>query len=294
MNWTCANVSGDWSRTLSVVVVTADDFGLSKEVNEAVEEAHRKGVLTAASLMVAGPAARHALTIVGRLPALRLGMHLVLAEGLPALPADQIPSLVTREGRLRCGMAALAFDLTLRPSVRHQIRTEMSAQFMAFGKTGRPLDHVNAHKHFHLHPLVALDLFQIGARFGMKAIRCPLEPRVTLARAEDMASLPAPSLVAPWARLVRAAARRRGIRTADAVFGLRWSGQMGARRLRGLFRNLPEGLVEIYTHPAVSNDFAGHAVGYRYTDELASLVDPEVMAAARSSGHRLAGYADAV
>jgi hopanoid biosynthesis associated protein HpnK len=283
-----------WSKELNVVVVTADDFGLSQEVNEAVEEAHRKGVLTAASLMVAGPAVGHALTLVRRLPTLRLGMHLVLAEGLPALPAGEIPSLVTKAGQLRRGMGLLAFDLTLRPPVRRQIRKEISAQFTAFGKVGRPLDHVNAHKHFHLHPLVARDLFRIGARFGMKAIRCPLEPRVTLARAEDMASLPAPSLIAPWARLVRAAARRRGIRTADAVFGLRWSGQMGARRLRGLFRNLPAGLVEIYTHPAVSNDFAGHAVGYRYTEELAGLVAPEVVAAARSSGHRLAGYADAV
>lgn len=276
-----------------MVVVTADDFGLSQEVNEAVEEAHRKGILTAASLMVAGPAASHALTIVERLPALRLGMHLVLSEGMPALPADEVPNLVTREGRLRRDMAALAFELTFRPSVRRQIRREISAQFTAFARIGRRLDHVNAHKHFHLHPLVARDLFCIGAGFGMAAIRCPLEPRIALARADGMAVPPAPSLIAPWARLVRTAARRRGVRTADAVFGLRWSGQMGARRLRGLFRNLPEGLVEIYTHPAVSNDFAGHARGYRYTDELAGLVDRDVVAAARNSGHRLAGYADA-
>lgn len=282
-----------WSRTLNVVVVTADDFGLSEEVNEAVEEAHRKGVLTAASLMVTGPAAGHALSIVERLPTLRLGMHLVLSEELPALPVDEIPNLVTREGRLRRGVGALAFDLALRPSVRRQIRREISAQFTAFGKIGRPLDHVNAHKHFHLHPLVARDLFGIGAAFGMRAIRCPLEPRATLARADDMANLLAPSLIYPWARLVRLAASRRGVRTADAVFGLRWSGRMGARRLRGLFRNLPEGLIEIYTHPAVSNDFAGHAEGYHYTDELAGLVDREVVAAARNSGHRLAGYADA-
>ncbi|MGB9057663.1 MAG: ChbG/HpnK family deacetylase, partial [Pseudolabrys sp.] len=42
------------------VVVTADDFGLAREVNEAVEAAHQDGILTAASLMVAAPAAQDA------------------------------------------------------------------------------------------------------------------------------------------------------------------------------------------------------------------------------------------
>ncbi len=37
------------------LVVTADDFGLSTEVNEAVEQAHREGILTTASLMVRLP-----------------------------------------------------------------------------------------------------------------------------------------------------------------------------------------------------------------------------------------------
>ena len=39
------------------LIVTADDFGLHEAVNDAVEVASRSGVLTAASLMVAAPAA---------------------------------------------------------------------------------------------------------------------------------------------------------------------------------------------------------------------------------------------
>jgi len=68
---------------------------------------------------------------------------------------------------------------------------------------------------------------------------------------------------------------------------------MTRERLKSLLERLPEGVVEIYTHPATANSFAGYASGYRYTDELAALTDAECVAAARQSGYRLGGFADA-
>ncbi|NWP61353.1 ChbG/HpnK family deacetylase, partial [Escherichia coli] len=59
------------SATDRRLVVTADDFGLSREVNEAVEQAHREGILTAASLMVSAPAAADAVARARRMPGLR-------------------------------------------------------------------------------------------------------------------------------------------------------------------------------------------------------------------------------
>src|SRR5215469_9338832 len=58
------------------LIVCADDFGLDVAVNEAVEEAHRHGILSCASLMVAGPAAADALARARRLPTLGVGLHL--------------------------------------------------------------------------------------------------------------------------------------------------------------------------------------------------------------------------
>jgi hypothetical protein len=98
--------------------------------------------------------------------------------------------------------------------------------------------------------------------------------------------------MSPWTALLRARARRAGVTTPDAVFGLRFTGAMTAGRLRGLLDHLPDGLVEIYTHPATSDDFAGHAPGYRYADELRALTDPAVVEALRRSRRRLRGYAD--
>jgi predicted glycoside hydrolase/deacetylase ChbG (UPF0249 family) len=80
------------------LIVSADDFGIAPEVNAAVERAHRDGVLTNASLMVTGGAAADAVAVARRLPALGVGLHLVLAQGRPAAPHARIPRLVRAGG----------------------------------------------------------------------------------------------------------------------------------------------------------------------------------------------------
>lgn len=258
------------------LIVTADDFGAAVEVNEAVEAAHRDGVLTAASLMVTGPAAADAVARACRMPSLRVGLHLVLVEGRPALPASAVSELVDEHGRFRTDMVAAGVKLAWSPRAQRQLANEITAQFAMFRATGLPLDHCNAHKHFHIHPLIGASLVSIGARFGLRAARVPVEPSV---------------VTAPWAVLLRRRMRAAGLLLPDQVLGLRCSGQMTAARLAGLIRELPVGLSEIYLHPA-TGPYAGSAPGYHYADELAALMSAEVRAACRDISAQLGGFAD--
>jgi hypothetical protein len=153
------------------------------------------------------------------------------------------------------------------------------------------LDHVNAHKHFHLHPHIASDIIAIGVRYGMRALRVPYEPRAILSEVEpDARGFPA--FVAPWLRLLAVRARHAGLRAPDRVFGLAWSGAMSAARLGRLITHLPRGLTEIYFHPATRDGFDGCAPGYRYADELAALTDPRVIALTRRPDVTLGGFSD--
>lgn len=274
------------------LIVTADDYGAAREVNDAVEHAHRRGILTAASLMVAAPAAADAVARAKAMPDLRVGLHLVLVEGRPMLPPSAIPDLVDETGRFRSDMARMGAAIFFRPEVRRQVTEEIAAQFDAFRATGLRLDHVNTHKHFHLHPTIAGTILRIGSAYGMKAMRVPLEPRAVLAAAEPGAPQPPAYVTWAWARWSRRRLRRAGIRVPDAVFGLAWSGAMTAKRLRGVMAHLPEGVSEIYLHPAMAGGFEGAAPFYRYQEELAALVDESVLAAARRPGLRLGGFAD--
>jgi hopanoid biosynthesis associated protein HpnK len=276
---------------LKKLVVTADDFGAAREVNDAVLEAHAHGILTAASLMVAAPAAADAVARAKAAPSLRVGLHLVLVDGRPMLPADRVPGLVDASGAFRNDMARAGAAMFFRPSVQRQLEAEIAAQFEAFRATGLALDHVNAHKHFHLHPTIAGLIVKYAAIHGVKGARVPLEPQAVLARIEPRKASAVTAVTRPFARSLRRRFARAGIASPDAVFGLAWSGAMTAPRLKGIMENLPDGLSEIYLHPA-TGPYPGAAPGYRYHEEYAALLDPAIAAAARAPGIRLGGFCD--
>jgi chitin disaccharide deacetylase len=265
-------------RTL---IFTADDFGLHERVNEAVERAHLHGVLTAASLMVAAPAAREAAARARRLPDLRVGLHLVLADGAAFLPREAIPALVDADGRFGDNMVRDGFRFFLLPQVRKQLALEIRAQFEAFAKTGLPLDHVNTHKHFHLHPTVLGLIIEIGRDYGMRAMRLPCE-------------WGEPLWLKPWIGLVRDRLDHAGIAHNDYVVGIAKTGQMTEGVLLDALAKLPDGVGEIYCHPAVMGEGAlsPGMRGYRHADELAALLSPRVEAAIEAAGATRGGFAD--
>lgn len=264
------------------LVVTADDFGLSQEVNEAVEIAHRTGILTAASLMVGEPALDDAVARARTLPNLAVGLHLTFVEGRAVSSPASIPDLIGPDGKLRTDLARYGAEIFFRPKVKRQIATEMRAQFEAYARTGLPLDHVNAHKHYHLHPTIAGLLLRIGPEYGMRSLRVPVEPLETLQRIEPTRRGFEARIAGPYARLLRERTRAAGVTVPHNVFGLAWSGSMTRDRVAGLLSNLPPGRTEIYLHPATASTFEGAAAGYRYEGELAALTDRTVLAATRS------------
>ena len=274
--------------------MTADDFGLSTEVNEAVEQAHRGGILGAASLMVGAAAATDAVSRAHRLPGLRVGLHLALVEAQPLLRVAEVEGLVGADGWFRRDTAAYGAAIFFRPSLRRQVEAEIEAQFAAFARTGLALDHVNAHQHFHLHPVVATAMMRVGVRYGMHAVRLPAEPQQIIRAIEPGASGMLTAITRPWTARLGRQLLARGLRVPDAVFGLAWTGAMTTTRIIAIVERLPDGLTEIYTHPATGDAFQGAAPGYRYADELAALVDPAVKAAVQRSGASLGGFSDAL
>jgi hopanoid biosynthesis associated protein HpnK len=277
-------------QPLNRLIVTADDFGLAPEVNEAVEQAHRSGILTAASLMVAGPAAADAVKRAKRMPKLRVGLHVVLIEGQATLGPGQLAHIIDQQGRLPNDLLRLSFDILWDRRARREILTETEAQFRSFQASGLALDHVNAHKHLQLHPLVLSTLFAVARHFGVRGMRVPVEP------AGPRLAITTPGFghfaLRHWALALRTLARRQGFVVPDAVFGLAWSGGMTQPRLGSLLRSLPVGMVEIYTHPATRDDFPGHAPGYEYRSELEALCSAEIGAMAKNAGYVGGGYAD--
>jgi chitin disaccharide deacetylase len=228
-----------------------------------------------------------------RLPELHVGLHLVLVDGCPILSDVEVPGLVRGHATFDPNMARAGIRFFLLSRVRRQLEAEIRAQFAAFRATGLALDHVNAHKHMHLHPTVARLIIEIGRDFGLKAVRVPYEPVPVLRRAFPREHYPTP-LYGFWIKGLRRRLQRAGLRANDYVFGLAWSGGMVEERILRLIAHLPEGVSEMYFHPAVESRLPLVAAmpGYRHAEELATLISPMVRRAIAAHGIGLVSYGD--
>jgi hopanoid biosynthesis associated protein HpnK len=256
------------------VIFSADDFGLTQSVNEAVEIACTKGCLTQASLMVAAPAAADAVSRAKRLPGLNTGLHLVLVDGDSLLGHAKLPHITMPDGKFGRNQTALGFQYFFSPAARRELAAEIHAQFAAFTATGLTLHHADAHKHMHLHPTVAAMMIQIGKEFGLQRIRVPAEPPGIMQACGVKIGFSDYALHA-WSKTLRAQASRAGLVTNDQVFGIKWSGHMRAERIKLLLENLPPGLSELYFHPATHRDATLKKLmpGYEHEAELQALLE---------------------
>ncbi len=256
------------------IVFSADDFGLTASVNEAVELAHLRGRLSQASLMVAAPAAADAIARARSLPALNIGLHLVLVDGDSRLGHARLPHITSPDGKFPREQAALGVRYFASPAARRELAMEIRAQFEAFAATGLPLHHADAHKHMHLHPTVADLLIRIGAEFGLTRLRVPAEPPATMRACGEKPTI-ADHALYRWSAILRRKARRAGLAATDHVFGLKWSGHMTPARIKTLLAHLPPGSAEIYFHPATRQDDALRRLmpGYQHEEELRALLD---------------------
>jgi chitin disaccharide deacetylase len=272
------------------LIITADDFGMHSAVNRAVEKAHRQGVLSTASLMMGAPATTEAVEMARLMPSLHVGLHLTVADGWASSQPTEVPAIADANGVMDARVVARSFRF-LRPSVLRQLRGELRAQFAAFRRTGLELDHVNVHKHLHMHPVVLkLVLEQLQAQ-GRPPLRIPWEPPWVASISKERRSRLGPMLLNKWAQVIRGIARRSGIFCNDQVFGLAHSGNVSQDVMLRFLARLPGGTSEIYLHPADCIEPVHPSMtGYRPLEELSALLSAEVRRAIYLSGAALGGY----
>ena len=280
------------------LIVTADDFGMSIEVNEAVELAHREGILTCASLVMSGVAAEDAIRRARRMPTLGVGLHIALF-GAPAQLAGEPASPIAPDGmNLGESPVATGTAIMLSSRVRAVARREMAAQFDAWRCSGLPLGHVDGHWHCHQHPAVLAMALEMGRPLGLRAVRIPYES-FALSRRVAQGGRSAARLAHavshyPLALAMRRQIRAAGVRANDRFFGKIDAGAISGDLLERLIPLLPDGVTELGLHPATSPWLGPHAppADWDPAGELAALTDPAVREAIRSQGVELWRWAD--
>lgn len=159
-----------------LVVINADDLGLSRGTNNGIARAHKEGLLTSASIMPTGPAYKEAVSMTKRLPKLGIGVHLSLTLGKSILTKQEIPDLIDNNRYFYSNSVILLLKTIFLPGMSQQIRKEFKAQIDATLRSGITIDHLNSQYHVHFMPKVFPILTSLAAEYKIPFVRVPIEP----------------------------------------------------------------------------------------------------------------------
>lgn len=241
---------------MGALIVNADDFGLTSGVNRGIIELHSAGLVTSTSLMARSGATEEAIDLAIRTPTLGVGCHVVLVDGEPVLPRNQIPTLIdAKTGSFPNSLAAFLSRLFTGQIRTAEMEAEIAAQIAFLQQRGIHLNHVDTHKHTHVFSAVLRPLLRAAHSAGIRAIRNPFEPHWST-RATRRAH---------WMRLAQVGALRwlepesrriieeAGFATTSGTVAVAGTGILDAATLRCLLRSLPAGEWELVTHPGYND-----------------------------------------
>jgi chitin disaccharide deacetylase len=281
------------ARSKLRLIVNGDDYGRTRNINEAITRAHEEGVLTSASLMVNEDAAGDAVLRARDHPGLAVGLHLVAAGARSALAPAAAPHLVDGQGRLPGTPFSAGVRCFFSPAVRQDLRLELAAQFEHFAETGLSLSHIDGHYLIHLHPTVLSLLLPMIERFRVPAMRVPRDDLRFALAANRQDAATRVTWAAVYALLCRAAIRRlqgTPVVFAERVYGFLMSGQMHEATVTRLLGRIPGTIssAEVYFHPDTSAQTEPFGPN---PGDLAALLSPRVRAAIIQRGAILTNYA---
>ncbi|MGA1981292.1 MAG: ChbG/HpnK family deacetylase [Acidobacteriaceae bacterium] len=240
------------------LILNADDFGLTPGINRAIGELHSAGALTSATLMANGPAFPDAVAVAHAHPALGVGCHIVLTDGVPVSPPDRILSLLGPDGKsFRPSLADFTRALYFGYIREAEIFREAFLQVQKLQLAGIRITHLDTHKHTHLFPAVARILLQVAEQTSVRAIRNPFEPSWSLAlnhgsRARRLAV----KLIGRMRSRFEAALQlhQGRIRTTDGTVAISATGELNSTTLAQVLAALPPtGTYELCCHPGYND-----------------------------------------
>jgi len=229
------------------IIINADDFGWSSEVNRGVLECHLDGILTSTTLLMNGPALDNAVEIAKANPTLGVGVHMNIVRGKPLSDPAKIPTLINRNGNFPGSAELVLLRMMLGRIAELEIKVELEAQLSRFRQCLGAPTHVDSEKHMHAFAPFSLAAVSIAQTEGIAAMRCPME-REFGANPATMQRFKSWLLLRSAAQL-GALCRQAGIKISDSFVGIADTGRMTAARYRDIFDLAQDGLTEVMTHP---------------------------------------------
>jgi len=272
------------------LIVHADDFGLSEQVNDGILYAHLHGILTSTSIMPNGAAFEHAINICRSNPTLDLGIHLTLVEEKPILQVSTIPTLINGAGKLHHHCTTFVKKYLLGKISTYEIQCELEAQVQQVVNQGISPSHIDSHQHLHMLPRIRKIVINLAKKYNIPAIRVPYET-LRYYMFKDLKSINR-LLQLAILNLLTLFGSNLYEPHINHFFGFYYSGNLNKHNLLNILQILPsKGNFEIMCHPGFDdpNNCYNHW-NYNWSDELNALIDPDIGRFSKNKGIRFISY----
>jgi chitin disaccharide deacetylase len=211
---------------LKRLIINADDFGFTPDVNAGIVHAHREGVLTATTLMANGDAFDDAVRLSRENPTLDIGCHLVLVQGRSLVSGRPLP-----ERPRDVALAVMQGGLDPYAELKPQVERIFDA--------GITPTHLDSHKHTHIVPRIFRAVVRLAHEYKIPYVRLPIDTALPLPVASR--------------RLLRRYFERLAsdyrVCMTDHFVGFRLTGSLSEATMAAALSNLREGTTELMCHP---------------------------------------------
>ena len=291
---------------MKFLIVNADDFGLTENVNRGILDAYRDGIVTSTTLLANGIAFESAVAASKRFLQLGIGVHLNLSEGKPVADATKVPTLVDRGGRLHMTPAHLWAGIAAGQVSLPEIEAELSAQVAKVIHAGIRPTHFDGHKHVHVLPRVSEIVIRLAHEFRIPSVRCPDEQNAhtngphrswKFSRISKFKQYLVGRAVSGLAAGFGKKLAKAGLHSATHFFGINQTGFLDSSAIRKILENLPEGTSELMCHPGyrdVDLERTGTRLLSQREIEIQGLTAVSVRNLVVSGGIRLLNYKEFV
>jgi chitin disaccharide deacetylase len=219
------------------LIVTADDLGLTKSINEGIAKAYREGIVRSVSVIPTGEALEDGIKVIKDLKIEDVGAHLALTETRPLLDSSKFYK----------NHSQFFLKLFLGGINLEDLYKELKAQIDLLKKSGVRITHLNSHEHIHMMPALMKIFVKLAKEYNIPAIRYPRGDRPPKRSAIN--EIYKSFILSYLSRSTEEILKNSDLLYTDFFLGLLDAGHIDEDKLLGMVAGLKDGVTELVTHP---------------------------------------------
>ncbi len=268
------------------LIVNADDFGMSRKINEGIIKAYKGGIVTSTTIMTNMPGFEKTVQLLRKHDDLGVGIHLNLTENYPVVKC--LNNIINKDKELINANIKKALMQNLNLT---EIETELEAQIIRGQNSGLGITHLDSHKHVHVLPGIQKVVLKLAKKFRIPKIRSPSD-RVINSKLIFTKQYLKRLLINYYALKFKKNLRILNVKTPSNFFGILETGKLNIRNLANVIKHIPDGTSELMCHPGyLDYSIKGSLVRSRET-ELKALLSPKIKQIIKRKGIHLINYGD--